>query len=265
MPAHHLRLIHWNETEAKDRAAYLEQAGYTVDFSLPTPAQLRALRTSPPWAVVIDLSRLPSQGRDVAVMLRGYKTLRSIPFLFVEGEPEKIDRIRDLLPDSIFTTWKNIYADLENAIKFTPVEKNFPVSSFAAYVNSPLIQKLGIHAGTQAAVINMPADFKQLLGPLPEGAQLFQSPTPDCTLLLWFVRSRLELEEGIEAVRHMVGKDGLWIAWPKLGSGVSTDLTQTVVRKIGLESGLVDYKISMIDKTWSGLRFARRKPSSQPD
>jgi hypothetical protein len=265
MPTRHLRLIHWNEAEAKERATLLEQAGYTVDYSPPTPARMRALKNSPPWAVVIDLTRLPSQGRDVAVTLRGYKILRNIPFLFVEGEPEKIARIRDLLPDSIFTTWDRILSDLQTAPDFTPAENAAPVSSFAAYVNAPLIQKLGIHTGTQAAVINMPADFEQLLGPLPEGAQLFSSPNPDCTLILWFVRSRLELEEGIETIRHLVGKDGLWIAWPKLGSGVSTDLTQTVVRKIGLECGLVDYKISMIDKTWSGLRFARRKPSRQPD
>ena len=38
-----------------------------------------------------------------------------------------------------------------------------------------------------------------------------------------------------------------------------TDLTQTAVRRYGLDAGLVDYKISAIDGTWSGLCFARRE------
>ena len=52
---------------------------------------------------------------------------------------------------------------------------------------------------------------------------------------------------------------GLWIVWPKKSSGVASDLTQAVVRKIGLAAGLVDYKVCSIDRTWSGLLFARRK------
>jgi hypothetical protein len=55
------------------------------------------------------------------------------------------------------------------------------------------------------------------------------------------------------------GRDGLWIAWPKRASGIASDLSQTVVREIGLSSDLVDYKICCIDKTWSGLRFTRRE------
>jgi len=54
-------------------------------------------------------------------------------------------------------------------------------------------------------------------------------------------------------------KGGLWIAWPKKTSGLVTDLTQIVVRSVGLASGLVDFKVCAIDKTWSGLRFTRRE------
>jgi len=53
--------------------------------------------------------------------------------------------------------------------------------------------------------------------------------------------------------------ENVWIAWPKKASGVVTDLTQQGVRNKGLDCGLVDYKIAAIDKTWSGLRFARRR------
>ena len=56
-------------------------------------------------------------------------------------------------------------------------------------------------------------------------------------------------------------KTALWIAWPKKASGVVTDLTENVVREFGLGAGWVDYKVCAIDKTWSGLCFARRKSS----
>ncbi len=51
---------------------------------------------------------------------------------------------------------------------------------------------------------------------------------------------------------------GLWIAWPKRASGVDTDVTEGVVRELGLAAGLVDNKICAIDQVWSGLRFVYR-------
>jgi hypothetical protein len=50
----------------------------------------------------------------------------------------------------------------------------------------------------------------------------------------------------------------LWISWPKRTSGVATDVTETVVREIGLANGLVDVKVCAVDATWSGLKFVRR-------
>ncbi len=55
------------------------------------------------------------------------------------------------------------------------------------------------------------------------------------------------------------GGGALWIVWPKKTSGLATDLTQTIVRRTGLDTGLVDYKICAIDATWSGLKFTSRK------
>jgi hypothetical protein len=51
---------------------------------------------------------------------------------------------------------------------------------------------------------------------------------------------------------------GLWVAWPKKASGVPTDLTEDVVRGVGLAAGLVDNKVCAVDDTWSALRFVFR-------
>ena len=58
-------LIHWKAAEAEERAARLRAAGHTCDLlhdGAEVRATLRSLAEDPPSAVVIDLSRLPSQG-----------------------------------------------------------------------------------------------------------------------------------------------------------------------------------------------------------
>lgn len=52
---------------------------------------------------------------------------------------------------------------------------------------------------------------------------------------------------------------GLWVVWPKRASQVRTDLTEDVVRDVGLAAGLVDVKVIAIDETWSGLKFVVRR------
>jgi hypothetical protein len=50
----------------------------------------------------------------------------------------------------------------------------------------------------------------------------------------------------------------LWIAWPKKASRVATDLTDNVVRNVGLMKGMVDVKVCAVDEVWSGLKFVFR-------
>jgi hypothetical protein len=73
------------------------------------------------------------------------------------------------------------------------------------------------------------------------------------------VLSRLELMARWNQVVRHVGKDGIWLVWPKKSSRVKSDLTQQAVREIGLGAGLVDFKVCAVDETWSGLKFTRKK------
>jgi hypothetical protein len=68
-------LIHWKESEAEEKVEFLTKAGYKVESSLLYPDSLRQMRQDPPAAFVIDLSRLPSQGRDFALGIRINKAL----------------------------------------------------------------------------------------------------------------------------------------------------------------------------------------------
>lgn len=256
---HRVHLIHWNAAEAEERAARLSSADYEVDYEQLSPSGLRQIREDPPSAIVIDLSRLPSQGRDLALNVRKYKATRHVPLVFVEGDPKKVARIQELLPDAVYTTWADIGGALRQAIDNPLAEPVVPDSTMAGYSGTPLPKKLGIKANSAVALVDAPDGFEETLGDLPEGTVLTRGVPDHSSVTLWFTRSREDLDQGIEHMSSFAEKGGLWIIWPKKASGIASDLSQTVVRETGLAAGLVDFKVAAIDATWSGLRFTQRR------
>jgi hypothetical protein len=78
-------------------------------------------------------------------------------------------------------------------------------------------------------------------------------------VIVLFADNKAALQKQLPAqVKRLHPAGGLWLAWPKQASGVVTDLTESVVRQSGLDTGLVDNKICAVDETWSGLRFVVR-------
>jgi len=129
----------------------------------------------------------------------------------------------------------------------------------AGYSGTPLPQKLGFKEGTRAAVAGAPGGLKRLLGALPKGATIAAPASVMLDLGLLFVTRATDLRRAVPIWMHRLKPAGmLWIAWPKKASGAETDLTDEVVRLIGLQGGLVDVKVCAIDATWSGLKFVRR-------
>ncbi len=184
---HPVHLIHWQAEEAEERADRLRAAGYEATFEPLSPSLLKTFKDHPPAALVIDLSRLPSQGRDVGLHLRKRKATRHIPLVFVEGKANKVARVRKLIPDAQYTTWSKIGGALRRAISNPPDNPTVPDSVFDAYAETPL---------------------------------------------------------------------------PKKASAVSSDLSQSVVRRAGLDAGLMDFKICRVDDTWSALRFTIPRDSA---
>jgi hypothetical protein len=253
-----VRLIHWKPAEVLDKVENLRSSGYEVSDEAFGPASFKEMRENPPDAVIIDLSRIPSQGRDVGLGIRKYKDTRHVPLVFVGGDPDKVKRIQELLPDAVYTTWDQILGGIEQAMVHAPQVPVVPESIMAGYEGAPLAKKLGIKSGSVVYLIDAPDGFETSMREWPEGVSFVRRAPKQNDLAIWFVRSQKVLEQRIDQVKRQVGKGGLWIAWPKKASGVTSDLTQTSVRKVGLDSGLVDYKVCSIDKIWSGLKFAVR-------
>jgi hypothetical protein len=254
-----LRLIHANATEAKERVTQLRDAGYTVAFDAVTPETLQKLRKRPPDAVVIDLSRAPSVGRNIALDIQIRKATRHLPIVFFDGEPAKVAKAKTQVPDAVFAPWSRHKSAIKKALATPPRDPVVPTSTMAGYSRTPLVKKLGIKPGFTIALVSAPDHFEGMLTPLPENVTFRRSARGKRDLTIWFTTSHLDLRRRIAAFARAVGDGAIWIAWPKQSSGVVTDVTQKDVRGIGLANGLVDFKICAIDETWSGLKFSLRK------
>jgi len=129
----------------------------------------------------------------------------------------------------------------------------------AGYSGTPLLQKIGIKAGNRLILHNQPATFLKDLGDLPEGVEHADKPVGKADVIVCFTDRRTDLEKRFPILSGKLVPDGmLWISWPKKSSGLATDLTENVVREVGLNCGLVDVKVCAIDETWSGLKFVYR-------
>jgi hypothetical protein len=129
----------------------------------------------------------------------------------------------------------------------------------AGYSGTPLPKKLGIRTGARVALLRAPEGFEKTLGELPPDVSIRRRARGPLDVIVAFVRTRSQLERGL--ARWCAALDpagGLWIAWPKKSSGVTTDVSEGSVRDAGLATGLVDNKVCAIDETWSGLRFVVR-------
>ena len=258
-----VRLLHLRPMEAEERIGTLRALGYDVLFDpLDTRDSLKKVWATPPDAYVFDITRVPSHMRELAIALRERKATRRVPMVFAGGGPAKVARLRETLPDAAYTAWEDVGGALARAIANPPEAPVVPESLFAGYSGTPLPVKLGVKPGMTVALLDAPETFAETVGPLPEGASLAWDWAGPSLLVVWFLRSRAELEEGLpRAIDTVAPRGGLWMAWPKKASGVATDLTQQAVREVGLTAGLVDYKVAAIDRTWSGLLFTRRKRS----
>ena len=128
----------------------------------------------------------------------------------------------------------------------------------AGYSGTPLYRKLGIKPGHQVAILRAPENFAVTLAP-PDGVTIRRRAAGRLDVIVAFCDARRTLQRGLPGWSRALEPDGgLWIAWPKRSSGVATDLTESDVRGLGLDTGLVDNKVCAIDATWSALRFVYR-------
>jgi len=129
----------------------------------------------------------------------------------------------------------------------------------AGYSGTPLPKKLGIKEKFRVSLIDMPADVKADLQDALAGCQAAEDGKGPLDFVMVFVKTVSSLKKQFAPLARKLAPAGmLWVSWPKKSSGVASDLDENVVRKIGLEAGLVDVKVCAVSEVWSGLKFVIR-------
>ena len=137
----------------------------------------------------------------------------------------------------------------------------------AGYSQTPLVKKLGIKSGFNIAFASAPPGYTNELD-LPPDVTIDSRSNKALDFAQLFVKSEKELKTKFSEYAKRLNASGtLWVSWPKKSSGLTTDLSETIVREFGLASGLVDVKICAVDEVWSGLKFVYRlkdRPKVKP-
>lgn len=129
------------------------------------------------------------------------------------------------------------------------------------YSGAPLWKKLGYKDGTVAFVDGPPPGYKALLTlPAEIRVKWLAKYAAGTEFVHVFSTSASELKAKLKSYRKTIAPNGVvWVSWPKKSSGVATDITEDVIRDVGLPTGLVDIKVCAVDETWSGLKLMIRK------
>jgi hypothetical protein len=254
-----IRFISWHE-DIKTKVAALKQPGVRINAEpqIRLSGIVGELARLNPAVLVLDLDKLPSSSREIALAMRSTKSARHIPILFAGGAAEKTVRIRTEHPDGTFVSWSEARQALAALLQQPPpIPAVIPPRDFSA---TSLPKKLGIRADMEIALIAAPDAFEELLGDLPENTSLATRLTPKTGLALCFIRSLKDLAATLDLLTLRLPKQtAVWIVHPKRAGRYHVDFNQNHVRDHSLAVGLVDYKVCSIDNDWSALKFAWRK------
>ena len=125
----------------------------------------------------------------------------------------------------------------------------------AGYSGTPLPKKLGIRQQFRVCLVGLPSEVETELKSALASCRAAKHREP-LDFAMVFVKTAADLERNLTRLSPRLAAAGMiWVSWPKKASGVSTDLSEDQVRRIGLRAGLVDIKVCAVNDVWSGLKF----------
>lgn len=126
----------------------------------------------------------------------------------------------------------------------------------AGYSGTALAKKLTLKDGMRVWFDDMPESILAEIEKDKLDLHHCQSPDAEIDAAHIFVSCEASLCSKLADLRQQIEANGqIWVSWPKKASGVETEVDQEMVRKAGLDAGLVDTKKCAVDETWSGLKF----------
>jgi hypothetical protein len=122
-------------------------------------------------------------------------------------------------------------------------------------------ERLLVKPGARIVIMSPGWDGAALVGSLPDAATIVHAGEP-ADVVIAFVSNEAELRASLPAAAAAASGDRLlWLAYPKLSSGMATNLSRDVITPLTDElSGLTGVAIVAIDSTWSAMRL---RPSAR--
>ena len=129
----------------------------------------------------------------------------------------------------------------------------------AGYSSKKLYEKLGIKTGFSVLFIDEPKTFlKEISQVIPE-INIKNTGSKNLDYIHIFAKEKKVLEKNFKTSINDIKENGMiWISWPKKSSNIITDLSENIIREVGLKFGVVDVKVCAVDENWSGLKFVKR-------
>jgi hypothetical protein len=126
----------------------------------------------------------------------------------------------------------------------------------SGYSGTALIKKLGIQSNMKVLLVNAPADYFKLLEQDISIQLIREKEIPGFIHL--FAKDNAAFKKGMKKVlRFAIANTSviIWVSWYKKASGITTDLTEDVIRNFALQNNLVDIKVCAVSEQWSGLKL----------
>jgi hypothetical protein len=119
-----------------------------------------------------------------------------------------------------------------------------------------LAKKLLMKTDSRWLLYNAPANYLDLLIPLPEGATTSFAIDGDFNGIQLFVKNSGELTDNLPVIASVLKPDTIfWIIYPKKSSNIPSDLEMMSSWDELEKYGLNGVAAAAVDATWTALRF----------
>jgi hypothetical protein len=119
--------------------------------------------------------------------------------------------------------------------------------------DKPVAERLQVKGERRLAVIGAPAAVDRLIG-----VKKARADAADADVVLLFTPDRKGFDTQLPILLKKMPRTAiLWVAYPKLTSGLAGDLSRDVIHKLAPKHGLDTVSQIAIDDDWSALRLKR--------
>ncbi len=122
--------------------------------------------------------------------------------------------------------------------------------------DAALLKKLLVKPGQRVLVLHAPDGYLARLDPPPDGTTVSTQPDGIYDLVQLFVAHKAVIDAEWSTVQAAVKPGGVvWLAYPKLSSGVKSDMTRDRGWETVRTAGWEPVTQIALDDVWSALRF----------